>query len=219
MRPGRALSALAAPTSVVDALFQKSNGQQEDTTGMPAGKRSRGGDDDDGDVNHVAIYHLFEAIMCMQRLRELNEALPPCDNPDMPDRNCFRSLAGTSSDEASFRSLGTSSPFETPAATGSLGPVMEARANYEHYKARAPMVNAESKRVMDLLASALESLRQHFRPDQLMDPIFRPYDLEREFAAYQQAAALDEEMARLGVAQQDSPSSTMDRNPAAGSSV
>ena len=81
------------------------------------------------------------------------------------------------------------------------------------------MVDAERKRVLALRASALESLRQHFRPDQLTDPIFQPYDLEQAFAVYQQSTSLDEGMARLGMAQPESPSSTMDRNPATGSSA
>ena len=206
---------LAAPASVVDALFQQRNGQQEEATGMPASKRSRGGEDDDGDENRAAAFDLFTVIKCDDRLRELTRALPYRDDPDTPiepafrglsadDEPIFRGLSAEDDDEPprAFNSLGTDASVKRPITTGSVpGEGNEVRrAEYARYVAREPMVTAERNRVLDLRERALGSLRVIFGPAQLQDPIFRPYDLEREFAVYQrQMAPLDDGMARLGI--------------------
>tara|TARA_X000001036_G_scaffold306791_1_gene285536 strand:+ start:1025 stop:1648 length:624 start_codon:yes stop_codon:yes gene_type:complete len=204
MRPGRALGALAAPTSIVDALFEKGNDQKEDATGMPAGKRSRG-DDDSGDETWAGIvtYEMFKVLMCEKRLRELTKALPPMCDPDIAEAPCFRSLS-------------TGNSFQTPVATGSLGGVENQRANYARYAAREPMVTAERKRVLALRASAVTTLSHYFRPNQLTDPIFQPYDLEQAFAEYQQSTSLDEGMAQMGMEEPESPASTMEPSAASG---
>ena len=185
MRAGRALSALAAPTSVVDALFERGNGQQEDATGMPAGKRSRGdGDEDDGgDANHALAYKLFTLSMCDARTAELRDMMA-ASFPHIPIEPAFRSAEA----EPTFRSLSAHDDDDPPGA-----------------REVKPWVEAEQKRVDRLRDQTVASLRQHFRPDQLMDPIFRPYDDEATKEAYNQSTVLDAGMSQLGMAQSESP--------------
>lgn len=185
MRPARSLSALTAPTSIVDALFERGNGQQEDATGMPAGKRSRGDEDGGGDANDAVVHGLFTLIACDARTAELKAMMAP-SFPHIPVEPAFRSAEA----EPTFRSLSAhdgDSPKARPAK---------------------PWVDLELERLGKLRTHTEASLRQHFRPDQLTDPIFRPYHEGATREMWNQSTSLDEGMSQLGMAQSESPSST-----------
>lgn len=178
MRPGRALSTLATPTSVVNQLFCKGNGQQEDATEMPVGER---GLRDEESVDDAVMHKLYTLITCDARMTQLHAIMQP-------------SLPSHHRQEPPFRS--------SPATIAVHAPVE---------RPDKPWVDAELVRVNTLRMSTMESLHQHFHPDKLTDPIFRPYDDAATMEAHQQQSTpLEKGVSRMSIAEPALPSSTMD---------
>ena len=189
MRPGRALSALEAPTSVVDALFQRGNGQQEDATGMPAGKRSRG-DDDVSEETWAGIVtsNLYTLIACDARIAELNLLMAPQFH--QANQAVYRSAEG----EGTFRSLGQHD--DPPGA-----------------RPKKPWVDLELERLAKLRTKTDDALRAYFRPNQFKDPIFRPYNDDETWEVWNQTMNLQQGMEQLDMGEEEqpeAPSSTVD---------